>query len=352
MKKKENKGTGSHGIGNRTVIGIICIVAALLICFGVAPVVNRISDGKVAIVRVIRQVEAGAVIGADDVAVVEVGRHNLPGGLVTKTEDVIGKCAKSDLYAGDYILKDKLTGTEKTAKDLLGNLGSGKKAISVTIPSFGNGFSGKLRTGDIVSIIVYDNTENRAFTPKELQYVKVITTTTSQGVDHEDVEDGTQPVTITFLVNAEQAELLSLYINTDAPSAISASSLDTKNRGMANSATKPDFTMQFAIYCSGVVGMSAVRRSASSCSRLYSLIFSLPARVPAISFSQSSIGLVFLFCLFPRLCVDLETAKDGTRSRSDRISPSPREATVATRMGMIIGGHLTFCIRWASCIGT
>ena len=166
MKKKENKGTGSHGIGNRTVIGIICIVSALLICFGVAPVVNRISDGKVAIVRVIRQVEAGAVIGADDVAVVEVGRHNLPEGIVTKTEDVIGKCAKSDLYAGDYILKDKLTGTEKTAKDLLGNLGSGKKAISVTIPSFGNGFSGKLRTGDIVSIIVYDNTENRAFTAK------------------------------------------------------------------------------------------------------------------------------------------------------------------------------------------
>ena len=145
---------------------------------------------------------------------VEVGKHNLPGGLVTKTEDVIGKCAKSDLYAGDYILKDKLTGTEKTAKDLLGNLGSGKKAISVTIPSFGNGFSGKLRTGDIVSIIVYDNTENRAFTPKELQYVKVITTTTSQGVDHENVEDGTQPVTITFLVNAEQAELLSLYDKT------------------------------------------------------------------------------------------------------------------------------------------
>lgn len=103
MKKKENKGTGSHGIGNRTVIGIICIVSALLICFGVAPVVNRISDGKVAIVRVIRQVEAGAVIGADDVAVVEVGRHNLPEGIVTKTEDVIGKCAKSDLYAGDYI---------------------------------------------------------------------------------------------------------------------------------------------------------------------------------------------------------------------------------------------------------
>ena len=31
MKKKENKSAGSHGIGNRTVIGIICIVAALLL---------------------------------------------------------------------------------------------------------------------------------------------------------------------------------------------------------------------------------------------------------------------------------------------------------------------------------
>lgn len=81
MKKKENKGTGSHGIGNRTVIGIICIVAALLICFGVAPVVNRISDGKVSIVRVIRQVEAGAVIGADDVAVVESAGITFPKGL-------------------------------------------------------------------------------------------------------------------------------------------------------------------------------------------------------------------------------------------------------------------------------
>ena len=33
-------------------------------------------------------------------------------------------------------------------------------------------------------------------------------------MDHENVEDGTQPVSITFLVNAEQAELLSLYDKT------------------------------------------------------------------------------------------------------------------------------------------
>ena len=193
MKKKENKGTGSHGIGNRTVIGIICIVAALLICFGVAPVVNRISDGKVSIVRVVRQVDAGAVIGADDVAEVEVGRHNLPEGLVTKTEDVIGKCAKSDLYAGDYILKDKLTGTEKTAKDLLGNLGSGKKAISVTIPSFGNGFSGKLRTGDTIEdlkrriqIITENSMKNAEYADRIAEIERIITERASHQNEYDD----------------------------------------------------------------------------------------------------------------------------------------------------------------------
>ena len=86
MKKKENKGTGSHGIGNRTVIGIICIVAALLICFGVAPVVNRISDGKVSIVRVVRQVDAGAV-----------ATWALPQGLLVVNADLCTGCQRCEI---------------------------------------------------------------------------------------------------------------------------------------------------------------------------------------------------------------------------------------------------------------
>ena len=38
-------------IGNRTLIGILSIVVALFICFGVAPVINRVADSKTEIVR-------------------------------------------------------------------------------------------------------------------------------------------------------------------------------------------------------------------------------------------------------------------------------------------------------------
>ena len=76
------------------------------------------------------------------------------------------------------------------------------------------GLSGKLETGDIVSAVIYDSTENRCFTPPELRYVKVITSTTSQGIDKAEVADSAQPVTVTLLVNDAQAELLALYERT------------------------------------------------------------------------------------------------------------------------------------------
>ena len=78
-------------------------------------------------------------------------------------------------------------------------------------PLAGFGLSGKLETGDIVSAVVYSAEEDKCFTPPELQYVKVITSTTSQGVDKADITDNTQPATVTLLVDKPQAELWARY---------------------------------------------------------------------------------------------------------------------------------------------
>ena len=80
---KQKKSSGSHPVGNRTVVGIICIVVALAICFGIAPLVNRLSDGKTEIVRLIKDVPAGATIAETDIEVVEVGSYNLPSTVIT-----------------------------------------------------------------------------------------------------------------------------------------------------------------------------------------------------------------------------------------------------------------------------
>lgn len=94
---KQKKAHASHPVGNRTVIGIICIVVALAICFGIAPLVNRLSDGKTKIVRLTRDISAGATITEADIEVVDVGSYNLPIGVIKDKAQVVGKCALSNL---------------------------------------------------------------------------------------------------------------------------------------------------------------------------------------------------------------------------------------------------------------
>ena len=217
MKQKTNsQSIGSKVLGNRTIIGIICIVAALVICFGITPLVNKNSSETIEIVRVKQTIPKGGMITENVIEVVDVGSYNLPDTVYTSKKDVVGKYAKVDMYAGEYIIPQKLTSEVQSATDILGNLDGEQKIISITIGSFAQGVSGKLETGDIISVIVYDAKENNTFTPDELRYVRVVTSTTSKGLDKAEVTDHSQPVTVTLIVNQEQAELLAKYEKTSS----------------------------------------------------------------------------------------------------------------------------------------
>ena len=49
---------------NRTVIGVICILLALIICFAVTPLFNKTISEKTEIVRVVKPVKIGEVCTA------------------------------------------------------------------------------------------------------------------------------------------------------------------------------------------------------------------------------------------------------------------------------------------------
>ena len=138
---------------NRTVIGIICILLALVICFGITPLFNQSISQKAEIVRVTKDIHAGELITKDMVTTTEVGSYNLPSGLMTVKNNVVGKYAKADFAVGDYILAAKLSEAPAAENAYLYNLDGSKQAISVTIKSFATGLSGKLQSGDIVSVM-------------------------------------------------------------------------------------------------------------------------------------------------------------------------------------------------------
>lgn len=203
---------------NRTIIGIACIVLALVVTFAVAPLVNNLSDSRTDIVRLKTDVAQGHMIGESDIEIITVGSTGLPDNVIKKKEAVIGKFAACDLKANTDLLSSMVSNKSDRADDVFHTLDGTKQAISITISSFAGGLSGKLENGDIVSLIVFENGTGEATIPGGLTYVKVITTTTAEGFDKDELtpnEDGTYelPTTLTLLVNPAQAKMLVEYEN-------------------------------------------------------------------------------------------------------------------------------------------
>ena len=201
---------------NRTVLGVICIALSLIICFAITPLFNAAKDQTTEIVRMKKDVKIGQEITAKDIEVVEVGAYNLPSEVIRSSEEVVGKYVSSELLKGEYVLPSKISDTPASENAYLYNLTGEKRAISVTIPSFAGGLSGKLISGDIVSVIAVDFREKgETVVPDELQYVEVIAVTDKEGYDEGEVvvtsdgeEEADLPETVTLLVTPNQASIL------------------------------------------------------------------------------------------------------------------------------------------------
>ncbi|MBQ6263178.1 MAG: Flp pilus assembly protein CpaB [Clostridia bacterium] len=203
---------------NRTVIGVICMILAIVVTFAVAPIVNRLTSDTTDVVRLGVDMKQGVKIEPEHLEVVTVKTDSIPAGVVLDPDEILGKYSATALYAGDYLTEAKLAGEPNTASDALASLNGTKVAVSVTIDTFAAGLSGKLENGDIVSIIVTDEDGGSSKIPGALKYMKVITTTTAGGIDQDSIvknEDGSYeiPSTVTLLCNIEQAKLLAKYEN-------------------------------------------------------------------------------------------------------------------------------------------
>jgi len=197
------------------VLGLICIVLSLVICFGLTPLFNGAVQAQTDIVRVTKDIKKGDLITPDMVTVVKAGGYNLPADVLKQKDNAVGKYAKTDLYVGDYILQGKLSNQPLAEFEYLTELDGSRLAMSVTIKSFALGLSGKLESGDIVTLVASDYGDFRQTVMlPELQYVKVLAATDGKGYDKEYVDNPNPddekalPSTVTLLVTPEQAKIL------------------------------------------------------------------------------------------------------------------------------------------------
>lgn len=196
---------------NRTVLGITCIVLALIMCFVVSPLISRTSNKTMDVVRATADIKSGDEITKEMVTEVKMTSTNQPENVIEDAKSVIGKYATMDMTKGDYVLKNKIADTPYVENTYLAGLDGTNRAMSVTIKSFANGLSGKLKSGDIVSVIAPDYKKTGITEiPLELQFVEVIAATTKTGsdVDEEFNEESELPSTVTLLVSEDQSKML------------------------------------------------------------------------------------------------------------------------------------------------
>ena len=201
---------------NRTVLGVVCIALALIICFVITPLFNASKNSTASVVRVKNDIKIGQEITANDVETAEVGAYNLPSEVLKKSEEVVGKFASAEMKKNEFVMSSKISDTPASENAYLYGLTGEKRAVSITIPSFAGGLSGKLLSGDIVSVIAVNYKEQgETLVPDELQYVEVIAVTDKNGNDGETVTvkpDGEEeielPETVTLLVAPKQANTL------------------------------------------------------------------------------------------------------------------------------------------------
>lgn len=202
-KKKTNK---------QTLVGILALVLSALIIFIAVPVVTGLMGNTTSVVRVSKTIAVGDKISEENTEVVEVSSYNLPSNLIKNKDDVLGNYVTARLEPGDYILESKIVNNMVSSGNYMSVLDGDKRIVSVTIKDLASGISGKLQSGDIVSVL--NNAEasnNRGVSYKELKYVKVLAVTSGAGVDGGGDSVSSEdklPATVTLLCNENQAQLL------------------------------------------------------------------------------------------------------------------------------------------------
>ena len=169
---------------NRVVVGVTCILAALLCFFGIGPMVLNHVTQQVWVTRIAKEIPANTQIKEDMLETVKVGGYNMPSGVIAEKSDIVNKYSTIKMEPGDYVFSSKISYLPSGTDAYLAKLDGTKVATSIAIKSLDDSLSGKLQPGDIISIDVADYGEmKQTVVPPDLQYVLLIGAITDSGTE-------------------------------------------------------------------------------------------------------------------------------------------------------------------------
>jgi pilus assembly protein CpaB len=182
-------------INNKKVfLGLLCLALAAVISFIVLP--RLISQGKqtAKVYFAKEDITVDTALTEDLLIAKTIFLKGMPSDLIREREekDIIGKKAKTPLLKDSPLRRSEIgdaNGRGQSAPTYsLSSLNGKEGAVSLAFKDAADALSGKLKTGDIISIIASSKETTNA--PAELNYVRVL---------------GTDELSITILADKKQA---------------------------------------------------------------------------------------------------------------------------------------------------
>lgn len=116
---------------NRTIIGAVCILLAVLVCFGITPLFNAGLKAQTEAVRVKAEViPRGTYITADMVEVYTRGASGMSDSIATSLDEVVGRYTDVELRKNTDVNTSWLFSEPLTQYEYLTKLDGSKVAIS------------------------------------------------------------------------------------------------------------------------------------------------------------------------------------------------------------------------------
>ena len=227
---------------NRFFLGSLCILLGLAISFFVIPRLAGNNQAElVSAVRLKTNLAKGQRIAPADLETIRLAKNILPQGYLSEIEDQSDLTAMSDLFAGDVLTLAKISESKEKSDPMLRATNKGLQVISISLPGLAQGVSGKLKAGDVVTVIALprqaqselsqtlplDNDANpetqdsdllpipgsipKTLIYPELQYLEICSVHASDGSDARVEQNPTAeqknilPQTVSLFVNKNQA---------------------------------------------------------------------------------------------------------------------------------------------------
>lgn len=164
---------------NRLIIGVLMAAAAILLALVVIPFLQarRVTEYPVLLLK--RDVAAGEVFADNDFTASQTVDPALAKWLLSDASDAVGKVASHALKAGSCLLADDVVDTY-AAPTIYNSIPDEHMMISVSVTSLAQSVSGQVKPEDIVRLYAIDES-GMAYTPEELQYVKVLGVYNAEG---------------------------------------------------------------------------------------------------------------------------------------------------------------------------